>query len=338
MDLSSLAGRAIEQRLSKTALVAGDSLEPNLNALRILDVAPPMTLAAQLAPTTEPDSAPRVELRSLDTIWFQVTGTLCNLACQHCLVSASPTNRTHEFLSLEQVREGLDDGASLGAKEYYFTGGEPFLHPQMEEMIELALDFGPVTVLTNGLLLPADRCRRLKTLSNWSSYSLDLRVSLDGYDAASNDAVRGQGTFDRVLKALVRLNRVGLNPVLTVSEVDNTVGSESGRKRFLALLRQLGIDQPRLKVLPLFSIGAETERGGGYADWQRLQADDSEDWDHLQCSSSRVITDQGTWVCPILVNQPGGRMGSRLADTLGSCSADHSACWTCHQYGVSCRT
>ena len=48
-------------------------------------------------------TAPRVHLASLDTLWFQVAGTLCNLACTHCFVSCSPTNRTHEMLSLATV-------------------------------------------------------------------------------------------------------------------------------------------------------------------------------------------------------------------------------------------
>jgi AdoMet-dependent heme synthase len=52
-------------------------------------------------------STPRVQLASLDTLWFQVSGTLCNLACTHCFVSCSPTNRTHEPLSLETVRRYL---------------------------------------------------------------------------------------------------------------------------------------------------------------------------------------------------------------------------------------
>ena len=47
---------------------------------------------------------PRVSLTSLDTLWFQVAGTVCNLACTHCLVSSSPTNRTHEPMGLGQIR------------------------------------------------------------------------------------------------------------------------------------------------------------------------------------------------------------------------------------------
>ena len=51
-----------------------------------------------------------------------------------------------------------------------------------------------------------------------------------------------------------------------------------------------------------------------------------------------MVTDQGVWVCPILVNEPEGKMGETLADTLNAYPMSHSACWTCHVYGVSCKT
>lgn len=284
--------------------------------------------------------APRVTLGSLDTLWFQVGGTVCNLACTHCFVSCSPTNHTHEMMSLEQVRPYLAEGAALGVKEYYFTGGEPFLNPEMEAILDETLRYGPATVLTNGLLLGPERCRHLKGLADASRYSLDFRVSLDGYDAATNDAIRGEGTFERILAGAKELYDVGLNPVITVTEVDGAYATNDGKERFFALLQRLGFDPPRLKVLPVFHIGAEAERTGAYASWQRLAAEDTPEdgWDHLQCSSCRMVTDQGVWVCPILVNEPTGKMGERLADALEDFPLDHSACWTCHVYGVSCKT
>ena len=48
-------------------------------------------------------AVPRVELTALDTLWFQVAGTVCNLACTHCFISCSPTNHTHEMMSLAEV-------------------------------------------------------------------------------------------------------------------------------------------------------------------------------------------------------------------------------------------
>ncbi|MGH9464849.1 MAG: radical SAM protein, partial [Thermoanaerobaculia bacterium] len=171
-------------------------------------------------------------------------------------------------------------------------------------------------------------------------YSLDLRVSMDGYDAAANDPIRGAGTFERILAGIRNLHEAGLNPVITVTEVHDENASAAGKARFFELLSGLGITKPRLKILPLFKIGAEAERTGVYASWQRLTAADApaEGWDHLQCSACRMVTDQGVWVCPILVNEPTAKMGECLADTLRSYPLAHAACWTCHVYGVSCRT
>ena len=148
----------------------------------------------------------------------------------------------------------------------------------------------------------------------------------------------------RTLAGVRNLVAAGLNPVLTVTEVYDDNASAAGKERFFDLLRDAGIDKPRLKVLPIFHIGAEAERGGAYESWQRLRAVDVESlgedgaWDHLQCSSCRMVTDQGVWVCPILVNEPSGRMGETLTDSLDGFELAHPACWTCHVYGVSCKT
>jgi MoaA/NifB/PqqE/SkfB family radical SAM enzyme len=297
-------------------------------------------LASSAAPAGLP--APRVRLAALDTLWFQVAGTVCNLACGHCFISCSPTNRTHEMMSLAEVERHLADAVRLGVKEYYFTGGEPFLNPEMEAILAAALRVGPATVLTNGLLLEPARCRRLAALAAAAEHSLDLRVSLDGWDAASNDPIRGAGTFARAVAGIRNLVAAGINPVLTVTEVHGDNSTDGGKERFFELLRGLGIDKPRLKVLPLFRLGAEAERAGAYESWQKLSAADAilgaEGWDHLQCSACRMVTGQGVWVCPILVNEPAGRMGATLADALGDYPLEHPACWTCHVYGVSCRT
>ncbi|HET9766366.1 MAG TPA: radical SAM protein [Thermoanaerobaculia bacterium] len=300
-----------------------------------------MQPAVEPRPVGELDAVPRVRLSALETLWFQVGGTVCNLACTHCFVSCSPTNHTHEMMTLEQVRPYLDEGAALGVKEYYFTGGEPFLNPDMEAILALVVrGYGPATVLTNGLLLDAARCSRLRALADQGEYSLDLRVSLDGVDAESNDRVRGSGAFARATAGIRNLVEVGINPVITATEVYDDNGSPQGKELFFALLAELGIAKPRLKLLPLFRIGAEADRAGAYESWQRLGEGDGDElgWDHLQCSSSRMVTDQGVWVCPILVNEPSARMGPALADALAPASLAHPACWTCHVYGVSCRT
>src|SRR5947209_10964100 len=105
----------------------------------------PLTIAGESA-------APEVPLAHLDHLWFQVGGTLCNLECRHCFISCSPHNRKFGFLEIETVRRRLIESVVLGIKEYYFTGGEPFLNPDMTAILELALQFGPATVLTNATI------------------------------------------------------------------------------------------------------------------------------------------------------------------------------------------
>src|ERR1044072_5682299 len=154
--------------------------------------------AATSEHVTATTAVPRGRSGGLGAWWCQVGGTVCNLACTPCFVSCSPTNHTHELMTLDEVRPFLDEGAALGVKEYYFTGGEPFLNPDMEAILALVVrEYGPATVLTNGLLLDAARCAGLRAVADAGEYSLDLRVSLDGADAESNDRVRGLEGFAR---------------------------------------------------------------------------------------------------------------------------------------------
>jgi molybdenum cofactor biosynthesis enzyme MoaA len=281
---------------------------------------------------------PHVPMRALDTLWFQVAGTVCNIECTHCFISCSPKNRSHEMLSLDEVERRLAEAYVLGVREYYFTGGEPFMNREMLPILERTLQQGPATVLTNGMLLRTDVCSRLRQLADKSEYSLDIRVSLDGFDRQSHDAIRGEGVWDRVMIGLRNLAEAGLNPVLTVTEAAEGVGTNEGRARFLELIRSFGFSKPRLKVLALFHIGAEEQRTRAYQSWERLTELSESDAEVLQCSSCRMVTSKGVYVCPILIEQPEARMGDSIAETLRPFPLKYGACHTCWMDGVSCRT
>src|SRR5438067_5388746 len=142
---------------------------------------------------------PAVPLAHLDDLWFQVGGTLCNLTCRHCFISCSPHNHSFGFLDLATVRRVLEESVALGVKEYYFTGGEPFLNRDMVAILEWTLRYGPATVLTNGTVFKDDWLARLRQAEEASPYSLEFRVSIDGFTATTNDPLRGEGTFERIL-------------------------------------------------------------------------------------------------------------------------------------------
>lgn len=283
---------------------------------------------------------PTVPMNALDTLWFQVAGTICNLECTHCFISCSPQNHAHEMMTLEQVLAYLDEAKHLGVREYYFTGGEPLMNKSIYEMFEASLAQGPTSFLTNGVLIRDKVAERLKALSDGSEYSFDVRISIDGYSAADNDPIRGAGTYDRILAGIEALAGVGLNPVITVTEVCGDAGTRAGRTRFLAFLKKIGLSQPRLKILPLLRMGAEEQRERGYHRWESLAGAhlSKDELSALQCSSCRIACASGVYVCPILIDAPGARMGDTLASTLRSFPLEYQACFTCHAEGLSCAT
>ncbi len=280
---------------------------------------------------------PLQPLAHLDALWIQVAGTLCNLACTHCFVSCGPGDLHHPLMSRAEVRARVDEGLALGVREIYFTGGEPFMHPDMLEILEDALADAPCTVLTNGTLFTSARVAALAALADRSRFALELRVSLDGMDARTHDALRGAGSFARTIEGLVRATDAGLLPIVTV-----TRGTDDDplafRERFIAMLRAAGLERPRLKVLPLFRLGRETERSRAYGAAESLADLPAAAFDptRLQCGSCRAVTAKGVYVCPLLVDEPQGRMGDTLAGALGPFRLAHGACYTCYVTGMTC--
>ncbi len=282
--------------------------------------------------------APEVPLSHLDHLWFQAGGTLCNLECRHCFISCGPHNHAFGFLDRATVQRVLDESVALGVMEYYFTGGEPFLNRDMVPILELTLRYGPATVLTNGTVFKDEWLTRLRRAEDDSPYSLEFRVSIDGSTAEENDPVRGPGTFDRALRGVRQLVEHGFLPIVTVTRVTDDVDDERLFDGFVRLLKANGYDRPRLKILPTLRIGAEAGRRRGYHDEERVTPEmmDGFDTAQLVCEHSRVVTDRGVHVCPILIEAPDSRLGGTLAEALGPFRLRHRACFTCYQYGSIC--
>jgi len=292
------------------------------------------------APATIPLTAvPSVPLLALDTVWFQVSGTLCNLACTHCFITCGPTNRRHAMMSRVETRPFLEEALALGVRDLYFTGGEPFLNRELLEILEDALAIAPATVLTNATLIDAAGAARLRALERGSRYSLEMRVSLDGLDPATNDAIRGEGSFAEALAGLRELARAGFDPIVTLAQTWDDADDAAMRARFHDALKDQGLARPRVKVLPMFRVGRETERTRGYDESERLTPEHVVGFDmlKLQCSTSRMVTSRGVYVCPILIDSEDALLGRTLRESLRSFPLAHGACHTCWATGATCR-
>jgi len=288
--------------------------------------------------STSDISIPQIELSHLDHLWFQVGGTLCNLTCHHCFISCSPKNDAFGFLTSGEVQRRLEESVPLGVKEYYFTGGEPFLNPEMTAILELALRYGPATVLTNGTVLNDDWLARLRGAEERSIYSLEFRVSIDGFSPETNDPIRGAGTFVRAMEGVMKLVEYGFLPIITAARTWPMEQEQGVVGSFCKMLKGAGYSRPRLKILPTLLLGAETSRTCGYAPEERVTATMLEGYDQTQliCEHSRIVTDRGAHVCPILIEASDSVLGQTLAESQRPFALAHGACWTCYQYGAIC--
>jgi sulfatase maturation enzyme AslB (radical SAM superfamily) len=273
----------------------------------------------------------------LDVLWVQVAGTLCNLSCTHCFVPSGPHETRHAMLSRAEVQARVAEAIAMGVREVYLTGGEPFLHPAIEGIVEDTLVHAPVTILTNGTLLTERRVAWLAALTRESRYALELRVSLDGVDEATHDAFRGAGAWRRALDGLRALRAVGLEPIVTLTRPMSADANELAARARTVLERE-GVPRARLKLIPLFVLGREAKRSGSAPAPASLATLPAEAFDpeRLQCGSCRAVTSRGVFVCPLLVDEPAARMGDSLADAARPFALAHSACATCWATGMTC--
>jgi len=145
-----------------------------------------------------------VGLRALETLWFN-TGTLCNLTCRNCYIESSPTNDRLAYLAAHEVRTFLDEieRDALPTRTVAFTGGEPFMNPDLPAMLDDALGQGfEALVLTNAMRPMMKMAELLEALRTRYGASLRLRVSLDHHEPDLHEAERGPRSWGPALDGL----------------------------------------------------------------------------------------------------------------------------------------
>ncbi|WP_439880358.1 radical SAM protein [Pontibacter sp. MBLB2868] len=126
----------------------------------------------------------------------------CNAKCSFCDIWEKPS----PYITLEDVKQNLTDLKRLGVQVIDFTGGEPLLHRQIDEMLQMAHDMGFVTTLTtNGLLYPK-MAQRLKGKIDM------LHFSLDSSDKTEHDTGRGVACYDFVMQSIEVAKQLGEHP------------------------------------------------------------------------------------------------------------------------------
>lgn len=160
----------------------------------------------------------------------------CNLDCIHCLSSSG--RRDPRELDTAEAKAVIDEMRAMQVFYVNIGGGEPMIRPDFFELVEYATTSGVgVKFSTNGSRIDADRARQLAAMDY-----LDIQISLDGADQATNDAVRGEGSFATAIAAMEHLQAADfgqfkISVVMTRHNIPQLDQFEALANRFGAELR-----------------------------------------------------------------------------------------------------
>ena len=149
----------------------------------------------------------------------------CNLSCDYCCVRSSP-KVPRRALGLERVRRIAGEAAALGVREIFVTGGEPFMLPDIGEIIAACAAVAPVTVLTNGMLFAGRRFEALRALPR---ERVTFQISLDSPTPERHDDHRGSGTWARAWKGIELARAEGFRVRLAATVSTDAEGEEFSR-------------------------------------------------------------------------------------------------------------
>lgn len=296
--------------------------------------------------TAKGETRAHVALSDPQTLWFN-TGTLCNIECTNCYILSSPTNDALVYLTAAEVDHFLDQLAERdwGAREIGFTGGEPFMNPEMIEMARHALDRGyEVLILTNAMQpMMRKRIREgLTQLNAAHGRRLTLRVSVDHHSAALHDKERGAGSFARTLEGMAWLRDNGIR--MTVA--GRTVWGESqadARAGYARLYARHGFeidaqDPAQTVLFPEMDETAEVPEITT-ACWGILGKSPRD----VMCASSRMVVRHkgaetpSVIACTLLPYDPQFDLGTTLREAEGPVQLNHPHCAKfCVLGGASC--
>jgi MoaA/NifB/PqqE/SkfB family radical SAM enzyme len=275
----------------------------------------------------------RVALRALDTLWFNA-GTLCNLTCDHCYIESSPKNDRLAYLSAAEIREYLDEIAVLGlpTRLIGFTGGEPFINPDLPQMLEEVLSRGfDALVLTNAMK-PMAKCKRpLLRLNERYHEQLTLRVSIDHYGRAVHEAERGRRSWQPTIQGLVWLAWHGFNLHVASRRLSGESEAEL-RAGFAQLFTELGVpidasDPVRLMIFPEIDAAADVPEITE-ACWGIL----GKSPDSVMCASARMVVKRkgaarpAVLACTLIPYDEGFELGPTLAEADVAVPLNHPHC------------
>jgi MoaA/NifB/PqqE/SkfB family radical SAM enzyme len=285
-----------------------------------------------------------VKFGALTTLWIN-TGTLCNLTCRNCYIESSPTNDALVYISRTEVQSYLDeiDGMGMGQVEIGFTGGEPFMNPEIIGMLEDVMERGHSALVLTNAMKPMHKVKeRLLALHAAFPGKMTIRVSLDHHSPSGHEQERGDRTWQAAIKGLTWLGENGFD-IHVAGRTFMDEDEHQARAGYAQLFSDLGlsVDAQSPAELILFPEMDETRDVPEITTecWGILNVDPAS----IMCASSRtVIKRKGALTptvvaCTLLPYDREFDLGGNLATAFEPIQLNHPHCARfCVLGGASC--
>lgn len=287
-----------------------------------------------------------VALTNPQTLWFN-TGTLCNIECVNCYIESSPSNDALVYITCNEMVEYLDqlEERAWNVREIAFTGGEPFMNPDMIPMARKALERGyEVLILTNAMrpMMRKSVQKGLLALNSEFPGKLTMRVSVDHFRADLHDEERGAGSFDKTLDGMCWLRDNGFQMAIAGRTMwgETELDSRAGYAQFFRShgFRIDANDPGQTVLFPEMDETVEVPEITT-ACWGILNKSP----EAVMCSSSRMVVKRkgaekpSVLACTLLAYDKEFELGRTLAEAERDVALNHPHCAKfCVLGGASC--
>lgn len=259
-------------------------------------------------------TAPVYKLAELNNLFIELTAKNCNQRCSGCYIDFPMNKNVKDFISVDKIKEALNDTKFENLYCIYLTGAEPMTHPDFNSILRLCLKRCNVCICTNASFLNEKKIRFLKKVEDEGNSQIFFKLSLAHFNELESDKVKYRGNYRQTIFALKTLSRYNFTSVLTIQNYYNLDVKEM-TENFNRIFKEQEIFNTDIQI---------TASHPSFSDENFCKASIRTD-----CMNGRILCQTGIYSCPFLANDYRGRCGSSFKDFSKSITAETDFCATC---------
>lgn len=263
-------------------------------------------------------TAPIYKLQELNNIFIQMTAKNCNQRCTNCYIDFPLSRNIKDFITVDKIKEALNDTKYENLYCIYLTGAEPMTHPDFNTILRMCLKRCNVCICTNASFLNEKKIRFLKKVEDEGGVEchnqIFFKLSLAHYSELESDKVRYRGNFRQTIFALKTLSRYNFTSILSIQNYYKLDELEIV-DIFLKLFKEQDITNVDIQI---------TSSHPDYED-----ENFSKQAEITDCMYGRMLCQSGVYTCPFLADDYRGRMGSSFKNYSKNVTAETNFCATC---------